>query len=507
MSMDAESLAKTLTAHERVLLKTLKGEFSVAALVKMTGLQEIEIIRAAQWLQSKKLLEIKEDPKQVVVLDENGILYRKEGLPEKRFLQAIKGTMKVDDLARATRLSKEEVNVCIGTLKRKLAIEISKQGELSVSITEQGKKLLNQKSLEDVFLTKNFPVDIANLTAEEKFALEALKSRSKIVKIETIKNRTFALTKEGKSLQTNKNIETIGIERITPAIIRDGSWRGKTFRAYDVRMNVPKVFSGKAQPYADFVHQAREKLALMGFQEMTGPTIELEFWNFDALFQPQNHSARTWTATYSVKGTGVLPDKKIVQAVKAAHENGGNTGSTGWGGIWNPEIAARLMARAHDTAISPRQLSDRGLLKPGKYFSLVRCYRPDVIDATHGVEFNQLGGFVVGEDLNFANLLGLLRQFAKDMTGAEEFKFFPDYFPFTEPSVQISAKTPNGWMELCGAGVFRPEMCHALGIDEPVIAWGFGIDRLAMLKLDVKDIRDLFTRDLTKLRESKKVIL
>jgi phenylalanyl-tRNA synthetase alpha chain len=166
------------------------------------------------------------------------------------------------------------------------------------------------------------------------------------------------------------------------------------------------------------------------------------------------------------------------------------------------------MPRAHDTAISPRFLMRKDLKIPGKYFSLVRCFRPDVIDATHGVEFNQLGGIIIDKDLSFRHLLGLLKNFAVEITKAKEVRFFPDYFPFTEPSTQISVKHPKlGWMEIAGAGVFRPELTIPLGVKEPVIAWGFGLDRLAMLKLGIKDIRDLFSHDLGFLRDSKKVFV
>ena len=162
------------------------------------------------------------------------------------------------------------------------------------------------------------------------------------------------------------------------------------------------------------------------------------------------------------------------------------------------------MPIAHDTAISPMTLSSKDLEIPGKYFQIQRCYRPDVIDATHGVEFNQMGGFVLDENLNFKHLLGLLKMLAVEFTGAKEMKFYTDYYPFTEPSVQVSVKHPQlGWVELAGAGIFREELTKPLGVDVPVIAWGFGIDRLAMFKLKLNDIRGLFSTDLQWLRNQK----
>ena len=258
------------------------------------------------------------------------------------------------------------------------------------------------------------------------------------------------------------------------------------------------IYPGKIHPYQKFIIKVRRKLVELGFKEMTGPTIETEFWNFDALFQPQNHPARDWTDTYSLKNPeyGNLPDKKLVEAVKRSHEEN-------WKYKWDEKKASKLMPRAHDTAISPRYLF-KGVEIPGKYFSLVRCYRPDVIDARHLVEFNQLGGFVIGENMNLKNLLGLLKMFAIEFGNTDEVKFLPDYYPFTEPSVQISIKHKDlGWMELAGAGIFRKELTEPLGIKVPVIAWGIGLDRLAMCSLNIKDVRELFSQNLLWLRNSK----
>jgi phenylalanyl-tRNA synthetase alpha chain len=115
-------------------------------------------------------------------------------------------------------------------------------------------------------------------------------------------------------------------------------------------------------------------------------------------------------------------------------------------------------------------------------------------------------GIVIDESLSLRNLLGVLEIFAREIAGAEELRFYPDYYPFTEPSVQLSAKHPElGWIEFGGSGIFREELTRPLGIDVPVIAWGIGIDRLAMFKLGVQDIRYLFSSDLKWLREARVV--
>ena len=127
-----------------------------------------------------------------------------------------------------------------------------------------------------------------------------------------------------------------------------------------------------------------------------------------------------------------------------------------------------------------------------------------MIDATHNADFDQIGGFVVGDGLNLRHLFGLLRMFAEEFCETDKIKVVPSYFPFTEPSAALYAKHPEiGWIELAGSGIFRPEMMKPLGVDKPVIAWGIGLGRVAMFKLGLKDIRQLYSHDLEYLRNEK----
>jgi phenylalanyl-tRNA synthetase alpha chain len=190
-----------------------------------------------------------------------------------------------------------------------------------------------------------------------------------------------------------------------------------------------------------------------------------------------------------------------VKNVKATHENGWQTGSKGWNYRFSIEETKKLILRSQGTALSARMLVNENLEIPGKYFSISRCYRPDIVDRTHLTEFNQIEGIVVGEELTFRDLLGVLKRFASDIAGAQKVRFRPDYFPFTEPSVELAAyKEDFGWIEFGGAGIFRPEMTLPLGITVPVIAWGLGVNRIFMMKSGITDIRDLFTQNLEWLR-------
>jgi len=324
--------------------------------------------------------------------------------------------------------------------------------------------------------------------------------------IEKILLKRKLITKETAAIRAAKKFIGKEINQLTPELIKTGLWKKAKFRPYNVGAEGKPAFPGKRQPYKQFLELVRRKLVELGFKEMRGHLVETEFWNFDALYQAQNHPSRDWTQTYRLKypKTGSLP--KEAEKVKAAHENGWKTGSTGWGYRWDPSKAMRLMPRAHTTACSARQLAS-GVEIPGKYFTISRNFRPDVIDATHGAEFNQTEGIVIDPSLTFKNLLGILRDFAVEIGGCTgRVKFFTDYYPFTEPSVQLSAEHPElGMVEFGGAGIFRPELTEPLGVSEPVIAWGIGIDRLAMFKLGISDIRDIFSKKLDWMRNMRLV--
>ena len=274
----------------------------------------------------------------------------------------------------------------------------------------------------------------------------------------------------------------------------------------------PRSTGGRRHPYREFLDAVRRKLISFGFEEMRGPIVESEFWNNDALFMPQFHPARAIHDVYFVEG---MPQAKelpepAASNVAAAHENGGETGSIGWRYGFDRDATRRLILRSQGTALSARQLGKLRDLpnKPGKYFAIARCFRFDDVDATHAPDFFQIEGIVLGEEVHLRHLLGLMKLFGLEIARAEEMYFTPGYFPFTEPSVEAHMRHPKiGWMELGGGGIFRPEVTKPFGIDVPVIAWGLGLDRMAMVALGIDDIRDLFSPDLDFLRSRKSPIL
>ncbi|MBI5060865.1 MAG: phenylalanine--tRNA ligase subunit alpha [Candidatus Aenigmarchaeota archaeon] len=293
---------------------------------------------------------------------------------------------------------------------------------------------------------------------------------------------------------------------LTPDLIKTGLWKNVALKEYNVSVIGEKKYPGKKQHYLAFLDYVRSKLVSLGFAEMTGPLVETEFWNMDALYMPQHHAARDIHDAYFIKEPkyATALDKKLLEKVKKSHEKG-VAGSRGWEYQYDIQKAHRLILRTQGTVLSAKTLA--GDLKvPGKYFSIMRCFRYDVIDATHLPDFYQVEGIIVDKGLNFRHLAGVLRMFAREFANTHKIKLVPGYFPFTEPSVELHVKHDAlGWIELGGAGIFRPEMTLPLGVDVPVLAWGLGIDRIGMCNMGINDIRDLFTHDLKKLRETRVV--
>jgi len=482
--------AKTLSEIEKRALKALDGTGfrTVSEIGQDSGLPIDSVRRALEWLKEKELIELVEEKEEKLALTAIGKSSLRKALPERLFMEALQelgGKGSLEEVYRKSQLNRPELNVAMGLAKKNAWISIKSGKEPVLEFTGLEKEFLQGKYDLEKVLEKVQEEQVFG--EEDKSALNQALKRALVEKIENAEKKAM-LNEQGEKI--------LGLLETVKK------------RAYNVEGQVPKIFIGKKHAYVQFLDHARAKLLELGFKEMESPLITQEFYNFDALFQPQGHPARQWTDTYQLKQpkTGKLPDKKIIQRVKACHENGWTTESRGWGYNWSEEIAKKVMPAAHGTAHSARQLAT-GIEIPGKYFSIARCYRPDVVDASHLIEFNQMEGIIIGKDFSFRHLLGMLKEFAIEFGQAKEVKFLPDYYPFTEPSVQLSVKHPElGWIELGGAGIFRPELTLPLGVKEPVLAWGIGIDRLAMCALNIKDIRQLFSQDLTWLRNTKQVM-
>ena len=232
MVEDLQKIAQTLHPLERKVFPHLLKHSKFEDLVKDTGMQEIEVLRALQWLSNKKLIDLKEDLREIVKLDENGDLYRKNGLPEKKFLDSIVGETSFSSLKQNSGLSDEECTVCMGLLKRKDFIAISKQGnELILALTEKGKKQAKEGFPEEKFLSRYFPVEVKSLNQEEKDILNTLRQRKRFVKSDVLKNITATLTALGRTL-SKESISDDVADRVTPELLQSDKWKTVSFRRF-----------------------------------------------------------------------------------------------------------------------------------------------------------------------------------------------------------------------------------------------------------------------------------
>ncbi|MBU0930187.1 MAG: phenylalanine--tRNA ligase subunit alpha [Nanoarchaeota archaeon] len=500
-------LSDSLSPLERKVLKVLKDHKKISEIEAASKLSNTEVLRSLQFLENKKIVKLNKREKDVILLDKNGLKYTREKLPERRFLESIKNnTLTLDEIKEKSKLNDDEIKASIGVLKGKLAIDFSNN---KISITAQGKEILNKETYEEYFLNRlsKETLTLKELSDKEKYALNELKKRKDILKIEKIKEMDVELTEQGKSL-SNKNLNNNLIETLNTEILKSGSWKNKKFRRYDINSGLPRIYGGKRH----FVNESRsyiKKIWLdMGFKEMTGNLVQPCFWNFDALFVPQDHPAREMQDTFFVEGKANL-NNNIISRVKETHENGWTTNSKGWGYKWNIEEAQKLVLRTHTTVLSARTLAS---LKesdlPAKFFAVGKVFRNETLDWKHSFEFLQSEGIVIDENVNLRNLIGYLKEFFSKM-GFDKIRVKPSFFPYTHCSAEIEVYHPERkeWVELGGAGIFRPEVTKPLlGFECPVLAWGLGVDRIIVDKYQIKDIRELHKNDLKQLKEIKTFI-
>jgi len=490
-----DHIIDSLSLIERKIIPFLK--LNLDEIIEKSGLDKTSVLRALKFLENKRIVKIKTENKRIIDLGVNGIHYKKNHLPERRLLTFLESNnySPLQEAKKLSKLSDNEFKVSLGVLKRKALINLT-NGKISLA----GKKEeLSKKTLEEKFLEK-LPLSEEELTQEDKLALKILSSRKDILEIKEEKTISFSLTEIGKKL-AGKTIKSDLIEEVTPQVIKNHQ-KSKKFRRYDIQARVPKINGGKKHFVNQSISYAKKIWTDLGFKEISGDLTQTSFWNFDALFTAQDHPVREMQDTYFIKDVvGKLPENKIVEKVKEAHEKGLGS-SKGWRYNWSEETAKKVVLRTHTTCLSAHTLSKLKDLKPSKYFAIGKCFRNETVDWSHGFEFNQTEGIVIDENANFRHLLGYLKEFFEKM-GFKKIRFVPAYFPYTEPSVEIAAFHPEKkiWLELGGAGMFRPEVTiPLLGKHIPVLAWGPGFDRIMMDYYKIKDLRELYTNNINNLR-------
>lgn len=460
--------------------------------VAQTGLPADQVRGSLQRLRSKHLAVVEEEHLARRRLTPRGTIALQSGLPERRFLEALvrrAGSM-TSEQAGAEGLSEEEQSAAVGILRRRKALADGFPFRLRER-TEGTPSLLP----EEIVLKQ-----VANGEEDVDEAILAALERRGLVRTERLSVKRWSASEEGRRLPLAAEGEDL-VGSLTVASLGSGAWKGREFRAYDVRTAVPYVRAPHENPYLTWLEEFADLLVGLGFEETEGPLLESEFWNNDVLFMPQDHPARSIHDAFWPEGVrGIPPSEDLLARVAAVHEGRPLPGETtplgpGWGGRYDPQVAARPVLRSQTTAVSARYLA-RGPRPPFRTFSIDRNFRVERVDAHHHLEFHQCEGIIGEEGVTLRHLIGVFRELTEAI-GIPELKIRPSYFPFTEPSIEGYVRHPRiGWMEVLPGGVFRPEVLGPLRVEVPVVAWGIGVTRLAMVALGVNDIRELFCDDL-----------
>lgn len=341
--------------------------------------------------------------------------------------------------------------------------------------------------------------ELASLSSLDKVKIEALKKRKLVAPTSLT---AFKVEKTDKFSSGDQK----AVADLTAEMISKGTWSSTTFKPLNLvnASGVPSV-GGHLHPLNKVKTEMRTVLMQMGFEEMpTNQWVESSFWNFDALFQPQQHPARDAHDTFFMEAPSraqKIPEDYL-QKVKEMHEKGGQ-GSIGWRYDWSEDEARKTLLRTHTTAVSARMLykmgeeyRKTGVFRPKKYFSIDRVFRNETLDATHLAEFHQIEGFVADRNIGLPQLIGVLRDFFARI-GISKLRFKPAYNPYTEPSMEVFGFHPilKKWIEVGNSGVFRPEMLLPMGLPEDVtvIAWGIGCERWTALLYNIRMIKELFS--------------
>ncbi|MDR0524573.1 MAG: phenylalanine--tRNA ligase subunit alpha [Spirochaetaceae bacterium] len=520
--MDTQITVKNLHPLEIKIIRhySLQDELTVEKVERDLNLKNGNGNQALSWLAGKGLLtERRRNSETFFELTPRGKTWKETGAPEERLLELtrLKPGLTLPEIAETLKIPQKDAGSAFGNLA-KLGILQLNSAKQAVLIQENlGPDQPSPRNTPEYLQTlrglldkayPNFPLPERDLSPREKQILSNLakKRGAGDAPFREFRRDTpvYAFTEAQKALA--EALEKAGLSgdetnTLTPEMLAAGTWRTQTFRPYNVKVPPTRLLIGRKNPYAEFLEAVKDKLVSLGFEEFDGPLVETEFWNCDALFMPQFHSARDIHDVYHLAEPQKAKEieEPWLSNVAETHETGGSTGSRGWNYPFDREFTKRLILRSQGTVLSAKTLPRAAI--PGKYFGMLRCFRYDRVDATHLSDFYQTEGIVLGEEVNLRTLLGFLEMFAREVAGAKEVKYVPGYFPFTEPSIEVHIKHPVlGWFELGGSGIFRPEVTSSLGVKVPVAAWGIGIDRMALMALGLNDLRDLFSYDIEQVR-------
>ena len=345
----------------KLLRHVSKGEeITAERIIKELDYKVGQCNQAFSWLSAKEcLLETGRTRRVLYELTDLGRDQEKSGMPVERIFTFIRdnGPHTMPEIAEALKLEKSDVGSAFGLLSKSGVTRLNGERKAEIAKDELPREVVVQSSLLKKAVEKGF-LEEDQLSEEEKAAISqmakkrgASSSPFKYVEREEI---TYALTDKGESvkeavLEANITGEEFGV--LTAEMLASGSWKNGSFRPYGINAPTSRLIPGRHNAYGDYLQWVKDKLTSLGFEEFDGPLVENEFWNGDALFMPQFHSARDIHDVYYVKDP--VHCKEIqepwLSRVAETHENGGNTGSRGWGYKFDHEFTRRQVLRSQGT--------------------------------------------------------------------------------------------------------------------------------------------------------------
>ncbi len=443
---------------------------------------------AVSYLEFKNLIDAKKVYYDYFTVTEEGEKYIENGFPEEKLYKLLEERKKCS-MDEIKNYLKEDYRIAIANMA-KLGIKPS-SGEMSYS-GENLITIFNKKKNE---LSEIMEGKTPDGEALDEFIHRGLVSKRKYAK------RIINIKKEGIIAVENYGSGNY-IELLTPALIASGKWKEMKFRPYDLNSRVEPLNGAGLHPLTYLIEKVRKIFLEMGFTEMHGHFIEYTGWNMDMLFIPQDHPARDLQDTYYVESKNPVEfeNPEILEIVKKVHEHGYGK-YKGWNYKWSEDEAKKLILRTHTTVNTIRYLYNHKE-KPQFIFSIEKVFRHESVDWKHLSELYQIEGAVYGGDVNLSTLKWLLSEFYGRL-GFKNIRLIPSYYPYTEPSMDVAVDINGKEVELGGSGIFRPEVTKPIGLREPVLAFGLGLERLAMLYYGLNDIREIYNSDLDWLKNYK----
>jgi phenylalanyl-tRNA synthetase alpha chain len=489
----------TLHPIEKKILLFLVGKetknANIDAIVKGTGLSIDQIRRGIEWMKFKNLVEIVVETV-TFITPSDGKEKSHPILPERVIANYIRDTGKdsieIVELGKVIQLSRTDYNAGVAKALKNGWISFI---EKSITLNKSSDQIsTEEKLLERLVIEKK--INISSLDRKELEAYQLLKRRPGFTEEKKESSQIIRLTEGGLAIALGADVDhTNEVSKLTSELLGSDRWKQLKFSALDVTAPVRSNDFGRIHPLTDLINEIKEILVSMGFSEIEGSLIQSAFWNFDVLFTPQDHPAREMQDTFYIDSNIETEqfNKKIVGKVSNFHK-------LGWHYDWKISESAKHVLRTHTTPVTLKYLSDN---KPSsaRIFSLGRVFRNEKMTYKHLMEFHQVEGVVTGKSLSLRDLMGLQTIFYNRL-GIKKVKFWPTFFPYTEPSLQsmVYIESSAKWIELFGMGIFRPEVTKSIGIKGLTLAWGGGLERLAMIRYGLTDVREIYENKLSWLR-------